>query len=451
MPSKFLMTTAWSLDHSMMAVVDAVLSAKINGEVRDLEKVAAESGVELKNKEKNRPYKVVDGVAVISMNGVMGKRMGMFDSMSGGVSTQRIQMQIEDALTDPLIDALVLSVDSPGGTVDGTAELGDWLLKNRGVKPIFAYADGNMASAAYWIGSACDEIYAYRSATIGSISVVVCHFDNSKKDKKTGIKRKFITSGEYKRIANDAEPLSEKGEAYLQHKVDLYHAMFIEAIATGRGLDPKQVQTKFGDGRTHLADAALEIGMIDHIGSLAETIEAARKAATEESPMNKAELAEKFPELHASLLAEGKASAEEANKEQATKDGEALVAAERARTVGLYNKLHGADAAQGFEKIVASGMDAEQMDALEAVGFSAAAGKAPAADPEKGLKDEILENLRAGDDLTPGGSDSGDTGFMALVESMVADKGVTRSAAMQKIAAQNPKLHEDYLKQANTK
>lgn len=73
-------------------------------------------------------------------------------------------------------------------------------------------------------------------------------------------------------MASDAEPLSEKGEAYLQESIDRYHAMFIEMVAVGRGITPEVAQEKFGDGKVHLAAQALEIGMIDHIGTLAETI-----------------------------------------------------------------------------------------------------------------------------------------------------------------------------------
>ncbi len=287
MPSRFLQTTAWVLEKETLKVVDDIISARLVGRLSDMALVNTNSTEEYTNKERHKPYEVVDGVAVISMNGVIGKRMGMFDAMSGGVSTQRIQLQIEDALTDPAILAVVMSIDSPGGTVDGTAELADWMLANRGVKPVHAYVDGTMASGAYWFGSVCDRITAYRTARIGSVSAVICHYDRSQADVKAGIKRTFITSGEYKRIANDAEPLSEKGEAYLQDSTDRYHAMFVEGVAAGRGLTPEEVQEKFGNAKVHLAAEALEIGMIDAIGSLAETINAARAAAQEEGVMTK--------------------------------------------------------------------------------------------------------------------------------------------------------------------
>lgn len=447
MPNKkYLQTTAWVLEPKTLEIVDDIISARLEGRTRDLAAIEAASGVELNNREKNRPYQVVDGIAVIFMNGVMGKRMGMFDNMSGGVSTQRIQMQVEDALTDPAIEAVVLSVDSPGGTVDGTAELGDFLAANRGTKPIHSYADGLMASGGYWIGSVTDRITAYRTAQIGSVSAVMCHYDRSGADKKEGLKRTFITSGEYKRIANDAEPLSEKAESYLQDKIDRYHAMFIEAVADGRGLEPEEIQKKFGDGQVHIADAALEIGMIDAIGSLAETIDAARAAAREDSSMNRAELQEKFPELHAELIKEGQDVAQVEFEDVVKAQVDTAVAAEQERMFGLYGKLHGAEAQDGFEKLANAGMDVSQIEALEACGFGKR--KAAALAGDEGLKREILENLendKGAGDLESGGVGDGATDFMAAVDAMVTDKGITRIQAMKKVAADNPELHEAYL------
>lgn len=443
----FLMHTAWVLEPDTLAIVDDIITARLEGRTRDLVAIEAAHGTALENRANSKPYAVVDGVAVISVNGVMGKRMGMFSEMSGGVSTQRIQMQVEDALTDPAIEAVVLSIDSPGGTVDGTAELGDFLLANRGIKPVHAYADGLMASGGYWLGACCERITAYRTTQVGSVSVVLCHYDRSKQDEKAGVKRTFITSGEYKRMANDAEPLNEKGEAYLQQSVDRYHSMFIEAVAAGRGQSPESIQEKIGDGRVHIADAALEIGMIDAIGSLAETINAARAAAQEDFSMNKAELKEKFPELHAELIAEGQEQARAEIADQVQGQADVAVSAEQDRILGLYGRVHGEAAGEGFGRLVASGLGAEQVDALQACGFS----KVPAAGTATGdgdLKGKILDALEGGDqggNLANGGQDGDAPDFMAAVDAVVKEKGITRIAAMKLVAEKNPELHAAYL------
>jgi len=212
MRNDLLLTTTWAVTPHMMQVIDGVLTAKLQGERIDLDAIEAAIGRPLDNARDEKPYDMVDGVAVISLSGIMGKRMNMFSQISGGTSTELVGNAIRTAIDDPAVIALVLSVDSPGGTVDGTAELADLILSARAEKPVYAYADGMMASAAYWVGSAAEKIFSYRTAEIGSVSVVICHYDRSRADADAGIKRTFITSGKYKRMANDAEPLSGEGQ-----------------------------------------------------------------------------------------------------------------------------------------------------------------------------------------------------------------------------------------------
>lgn len=448
MPSEFLQTTGWVLEQSTMKIVDEVLTAKMNGQDRDLTAIEASLGKPMSSSRPDKPYTVEDGVAVISMNGLMGKRMNLMTRMSGGVSTQFMQMALEDALTDPAVTAVVVSVDSPGGTVDGTAELCDWLLSVRGVKPVFSYVDGMMASGAYWFGSATDEIWGYRTASVGSVSVVVCHFDRSGADAKAGIKRKFITSGKYKRMANDAEPLSEDGEAYLQDRVDRYHAMFIDGVAAGRGIEPDAAQTKFGDGKVHLAAQALAIGMIDHIGSLAETIDAARAAAQEGRSMNKAEILNKFPGPAAELQAEGKAAAEAEFEGQVQEQGDSLVAAEQERMVGLYGAIHGEEAKVGFKTLVETDVNGAQLAALAGVGFGAKTKQTDAGGDS--INEKILTKLENEDetDLKTNSQGDGSTDFMSAVKTYAKEHGVGNIAAMKAVRKEQPDLHKSFLKKS---
>lgn len=442
MPNKFLTTTAWVLEPKTLEIVAEVITARLNGDVRDLKDFEFAGSRRENERLKEKPYAVVDGVAVIPLLGVMGKRFNMFSEWSGGVSTQRIQTLIEDALTDPLVAAVVLQIDSPGGSVDGTAELGDWMLANKGIKPVHAYIDGQCCSGALWVASCCDKITGFRSAQVGSLSAVVCHYDRSGQDEKYGVKRTFIVSGEYKRMANDAEPLNEKGTAYLQGFIDRYHAMFVEAVAAGRGMTPEDVQAKFGNGQVHLAAEAMAIGMIDAIGTLPETINAARLAAMEEEPMKKEEFAAKYPELHAELVADAMAQAKAELTAQVKTEGSALVTAEQERLFGLYGKLHGVEAGVAFAKLAGSGMTAAQMEGLEACGFGIKAGSK---ETTPGTKEKILEGLEKSQiELQAGGGGGAPTDFMAAVDAEVEKSRCTRTEAMKRVARSNPALHEAY-------
>jgi len=446
MPNKFLTTIAWVLESETLKIVDEVISARLTGQVRDLSAFDFFSDKE-PPPPSARPYRVEDGVAVIEMFGVMGKRMNMFSAISGGVSTQRVQTLLEDALTDPEIVAVVLHIDSPGGTVDGTADLGDWMLDNKGMKPLHAFIDGQGCSGALWIAACCDAISATRTAQVGSLSAVVCHYDRSVADAKAGIKRTFITSGEYKRAASDAEPLDEKGAAYLQGFIDRYHAMFIEAVAVGRDMSPEEVQAKFGDGRIHLAAEAVKIGMIDGIGTLPETIKAARAAAMEDT-MNREEFKAKYPELHAELVAEAETAAKAELAASVAAEGDALITAERSRIFGLYGKLHGAKAGASFEKLAAAGMTAEQIAQLEACGFGLAKNEGAKAEGDT-LKKEILAALQENTPAVSAGAGGAALDFMGAVDAEVEKSRCTRTQAMIKVAKTNPELHAAYLQRNN--
>lgn len=449
MPNNFLTTTSWVVEPKTLEVIDQVLSAHLSGEARDqgeiqaaIAKVQEQRGAPGPSSPP-RAYQVEDGVAIIPLIGVMGKRFNLFSAISGGVSTEILQDMIEDALTDPEVEAVVLKVDSPGGTVDGTAELGDYLLRNRGIKPLYAQVDGMCCSGALWVASACDRIYAYRTGQVGSLSAVTCHYDRSGADAKAGITRTFIVSGEYKRITADHQPLSGAGRDYLQGFIDRYHAMFVEAVAAGRGMTPEEVQARFGDGRIHLAGEALAIGMIDAIGDLPATINAARLAAREEGEMNKDEFQAKHPELYQQVLAE----AEKDMAEQVTAAAAAALAKggeeERARLCGLYSKIHGEPSGAAFAQVAASGLTAEQLSGLETVGLTFGKKEIAAKDDTKGKILEALVNGGDGQQVTAGAQGE-PPDFLAAVDAYIVEKRVTKVEAIKAVARLQPKLHEEY-------
>ena len=160
----------------------------------------------------------------------------MLDDFSGGTSAEILRLKIQSALDNPKVSSIFLDIDSPGGTVEGTKELSDFIFENRGKKPITAFTDGMIASAAYWIGSAADKIVATDTAIIGSIGVAMTHYDVSGKDAQKGVVRTQISAGKYKRIASDEKPLSDEGREYLQSMVDTYYSMFVEGVARNRGV-----------------------------------------------------------------------------------------------------------------------------------------------------------------------------------------------------------------------
>lgn len=288
----------WGIIPDWLDVIHNILYARYFGGGIDIGKLEAAMGRKLDNKfEINirsvypayvRDKKLEDKylynhkeskIALIPVHGAIAKRMNLFHEISGGVSTELLRKSIDEAINSPEIDAIVLDVESPGGTVDGTKEIADFIYESRGKKPIIAHANGLMASAAYWISSAVDRITAYDTAQVGSIGVITAHYDYSKQDEMKGVKRTYLYSGKYKAMGNDTEPLSKEAKNYIQKQLDDIYTMFVESVAMHRGKDVKHVLSHMADGRIFLAKDALEAGLIDDIMNLEQTIQLAAEMA----------------------------------------------------------------------------------------------------------------------------------------------------------------------------
>ena len=257
---RMLADTPWLIEPS---VLDAMTRRAIAGSVEVAEPVAA------------RPMARQGSVAVLPLYGVLRQRGPsltdiLFDGR--GTSTDAFAAAFRRMVEDSSVGAIVIDIDSPGGSVFGTPELADEILRARGTKPVIAVANSLAASAAYWVASAADEIVATPSSMVGSIGVYTIHADFSKMDDRVGVKFTYIAAGKYKVEGNEDEPLGEEARAALQEQLDEYYASFVSAVAKGRGVSVSAVRSGYGEGRILTAKQALKLGMIDRIGTLDATL-----------------------------------------------------------------------------------------------------------------------------------------------------------------------------------
>lgn len=230
-------------------------------------------------KEEKSPlaYDVVNGVAVISVSGILVKSLSMFASIFGERSMPEIGRNFQTAVDDPNVKGIVLAVDSPGGSVDGTSALANQIAAARGRKPIIAVADGIAASAAYWVASAADAVYiSGPTIEVGSIGIVAVHRDISEQDRMYGEKFTEITAGKYKRIASAHKPLSDEGREYLQAQVDQVYSVFVESVAALRGTSVPRI-LEAADGKLFMGQAAVDVGLVDGIMAFDEVVRRAAK------------------------------------------------------------------------------------------------------------------------------------------------------------------------------
>jgi len=150
-------------------------------------------------------YTVQQGVAIVPVVGTILKRGRGLQALSGVRTTIDIQADIQHALDNQEVSAIVLDIDSPGGTVDGTKQLADFVRSASAVKPVVTYGNGVIASAAYWIGSQANAVVAFDTTQVGSIGTVLMHQDWSAYETKFGIKTTFIHQGKYKVVGNPSQ------------------------------------------------------------------------------------------------------------------------------------------------------------------------------------------------------------------------------------------------------
>ena len=210
-------------------------------------------------------------IALIPLHGVLTSRSS--SSWFGETRGMDVLGQAIQAAGDSAdIGTIILSIDSPGGTVAGTPELAAIVRAVAARKKVIAIADTLTASASYWIGSQASEFIVAPSAEVGSIGVMSVHQDVSQAMAEMGIVTTMIHAGKYKVEGNPFQPLSEEAKAARQAGVDTAYAAFIADVARGRGVAPAAVRDGFGEGRTVPAAQAVALGMADRIATLDELL-----------------------------------------------------------------------------------------------------------------------------------------------------------------------------------
>lgn len=259
--------TPWAVTPTMLATILEIARRHASGEKLSAADIAARIG------DRQRPTGSIQGdIAVLPMYGVVVPRANLMSEVSGATSAEAFGRAFTAAMNDQRIGAVVIDTDSPGGSVAGVDELSRLIYDARGTKPIVAVANHLMASAAYWIGTAADELVMTPSAEVGSVGVFAAHEDVSAAQEKAGVRVTLVSAGEFKTQGNPYEPLTEEALATIQARVDDYYGMFVKAVARNRGVSVAAVREDYGKGLAFGAAQALAAGMVDRIETLDQTL-----------------------------------------------------------------------------------------------------------------------------------------------------------------------------------
>ena len=221
-----------------------------------------------------KPYTVTEGgVAVLYLSGPITKRPTSMSYFFGGTSSVLLRRAVRQAALDADVKAIALIVDSPGGQVNGTADLAADVAAAAQKKPVGAYAEDTCCSAAYWVASQADFLYCNLTGAVGSIGTLLVIQDTSGAYAKEGVKVNVISTGRYKGAGADGAPVTKAHLEDFQREVDDINACFLQSVADGRKNLTLEDVTALATGQVHIGQKAVDLGLCDAVTSLDEFME----------------------------------------------------------------------------------------------------------------------------------------------------------------------------------
>lgn len=248
--------------------------------------VLALSDVGMKIKKKNK-LELEKGIPIASGNGIGIVRVEgpiSFASQAGFLSKQTgaesIIKRLDLLSKSPNIKAIVVRINSPGGTVGATEEIYKKILKIRKKNITIIASVGEVAaSGGYYVASACNEIIANHGSITGSIGVIAVSPNVSKLFKKLGITLNVIKSGKHKDIFSSHRDMTKAEKKIIQNMIDSSYKKFLKDVALGRNMNQADIEP-YADGRVFNGSKALSLKLIDKIGTFEEALERAAELSS---------------------------------------------------------------------------------------------------------------------------------------------------------------------------
>jgi protease-4 len=368
-------------------------------------------------------------IAKIQIQGTMTKRGSSFSDAGSMIA---LRQTIRAAARDDEISGILLVIDSPGGTVAGTADLAREVYKARQSKPVYAYVEDMAASAAYWVASQADRVYANdATALVGSIGTFVGLYDYSEQAAKKGIRPVVIKAGTYKGAGFPGAEITDEQKAIWQEIVDATQAEFTQGFARGRKLSIQSAEALV-QGRVWMASDAKDLKLIDGIQTYQDTV---------------SEIVDRSRKARKRTMAEDSKTTETGPVMASYKDLKAALPG--ADNDFLASQLE----AEATLPQATTAWMAEQGKRLEAA--NAATVKAEKLEAAA-IKDKEAANGKAGLDVAGEGGTAGEGGHAgdptAEWKEKVAAKvsaGMSRMAASSAVNRENPELREAFVQAAN--
>jgi protease-4 len=239
-----------------------------------------EKVTELADYARERPHGRTHGVvALVNVAGTIMPGKSRDDTWQGRFAGEETVIErLRIARDDPDVSAVVLRVDSPGGSALASDAIWNAVAEVRAAKPVVVSMSGYAASGGYYVSCGADSVFAGAATLTGSIGVFAGKMDLSGLYAKLGVHRLEIARGENVGFFSEHTRFSAQQRRRLEAQLERFYTRFVDKVATGRGLEPEAVAA-VAQGRVWTGSQAVECGLVDRIGGLFEAIRAAKQLA----------------------------------------------------------------------------------------------------------------------------------------------------------------------------
>jgi signal peptide peptidase SppA len=226
-------------------------------------------GVPTTLRTESKLLSVQGGIGTVTLRGPMMRNPDVIDQLVfGATDTEEVLAAVHEASEREDVQAILLDIDSPGGSVNGTPELAAAVATASKSKAVYAFSAGQMCSAAYWVASQCDAVYATPSARVGSIGVILPVVDSSEAFAQAGLKMEVFAAGKFKSAGTPGTSLTEEQKDWLQSEVEEIAADFRSAVlARGRKIPDEAME-----GQTFSGRRAMRLNMAGMVDGRAQVI-----------------------------------------------------------------------------------------------------------------------------------------------------------------------------------
>lgn len=263
----------WAIDARVLGMLAAAIE---EGDIEDVSAALTLGG------ECESTTKIVNGIAIIPITGVLRDEVDYMVRWFGCASYQLIERDFNQAMANDAVRGVLFYVNSPGGSAIGCKRVADLVFESRGDKPIRAFVQGVCASAAFYIASATDRMESTADSLVGSVGTIMPHLEISGMLKEIGYGATVFTNAESpkKGHGNIYEPLSDAAKATLQNFVNSYGTPFVNDVARYRGVKAEDVVARYGQGDAMRADIAIKQGVVDAVvENFQESLDSITRAA----------------------------------------------------------------------------------------------------------------------------------------------------------------------------